>query len=267
MTWRLGLSTGACTERSILAMLPAIHASGARAVEIGTPPRHFDPMQADQIRAVRRALDDLALGVVSIHAPFGRLLDLADPNPHHRHAAIGAILTAAAALKELGGHLIVVHPSDLERNGLDVWARLHDCAASLKVLAASCRQEGLALALETQIPHLLGGHPDEFRWLLGQIEDSVRVCLDTGHTFLGRSWHTFLNMADGRLAHVHANDNHGRFDDHLGPGEGAIDWSEIARTLRAAEFAGWTMLELHCPNEPPAAYFKRALERTSTLLQ
>jgi len=267
MTWRLGISTGACTDRSILSILPAIRDSGATGVEIGTPPRHFDPMQADQILSLRRALDDLALQAVSIHAPFGALLDLADPNPHHRHAAIGAILTAAAALKQLGGRLIVVHPSDLERHRHDAAARLHDCARSLKILAESCRQEDVALVLESPLPHLLGGQPDEFRWLLAQLDDSVRVCLDTGHTFLGRHWHIFMNIADGRLAHVHANDNHGHWDDHLPPGEGRIDWPEITRTLTAVGFEGWAMLELRCPAEDPTAYFRQALDRTGALIR
>jgi sugar phosphate isomerase/epimerase len=102
MTWRLGIATGACIDRSILGILPSIHDSGARGIEVSTPPRHFDPWQADQIAALHRALEARALEAVSIHAPFGGLLDLADPNPHHRHAAVGAILTATAALKRLG---------------------------------------------------------------------------------------------------------------------------------------------------------------------
>jgi len=266
MTVRLGISTGGCTDQSIVAILPAIQACGVTAVEIGTPPGHFDPAQPNQVHAVRGALDDLGLRAVSMHAPFGRTLDLSDPNPQHRHAAIAAILTAAAALKQLGGQLVVVHPSDLERNGHDQSARLHDCVVSLKLLAESCRQEAMTLVLESPLPHLIGGHPDEFRWLLAHVDDSVRVCLDTGHTFLGRSWHEFLNVADGRLVHVHANDNNGQFDDHLVPGEGQVNWSEIARTLTDVAFHGWTMLVLRCSDEPPSLYFKRAVERTSALL-
>jgi sugar phosphate isomerase/epimerase len=234
-------------------------------VEVSTPPRHFDPLHDDQVTALARGLEACALQAVAIHAPFGGLLDLADPNPHHRHAAIGAILTAAAAIKRLGGRLVIVHPSDLERHGRDVDARLRDSARSLAVLAENCRQADVTLAIESPLPHLIGGRPDEFAWLLDQVGDSARVCLDTGHTALGGHWRRFVEIAGPRLAHVHAHDNHGHRDDHLPPGDGVIDWAEIARTLVEAGFDGWLMLELACPSGDRAAYFERAVRRATEL--
>ncbi len=124
MTWRVGISSGSCADCPVLDILPALKASGAAGIELGTPPRHFDPWQSEQVSAVAEYLEAARLEAVSIHAPFGGALDLADSNPHHRHAAIGAILTAAAAIRRLGGRLVVVHPSDIERNGQHVEARL-----------------------------------------------------------------------------------------------------------------------------------------------
>jgi sugar phosphate isomerase/epimerase len=266
MTWRIGLSSGSWTERPVLEILPTLVASGATGFELGTPPRHFDPWRDEQVVALGQHLAGSALEVVSIHAPFGGALDLAAPNPNHRHGAIGAILMAATALKRLGGRLIVVHPSDLERHGRDVDARLADAAHSLALLSDNCRHSGLTLTIETPLPHLIGGHPDEFAWLLRQVGPSARVCLDTGHTALGRSWHKFLEVADGRLAHVHASDNRGERDDHLPPGDGGIDWADISRTLAAVSYAGWIMLELHQPPADAVAYVKRAYERAGVLL-
>jgi sugar phosphate isomerase/epimerase len=266
MSWHIGIASGACTHRSILEILPLIHAAGVSGVEIGTPPRHFDPTQPDQVRAARRALDALSLTAVSIHAPFGPSHDLAHPDPRLRRAGIDAVLTTAAAIKQLGGSLVVVHPSDLERHGHDVDAQLANSAASLAVVAEGCRQEGVTLVVESPLPHLVGGHPDEFRWLLQRLDGAVRVCLDTGHTFLGGHWHAFLDIANGRLAHVHANDNHGQRDDHLPPGDGRINWAEIARTLTAVNFTGWAMLELHCSTGDPGGYFRRALTQSRPLM-
>jgi sugar phosphate isomerase/epimerase len=267
MNWRVGVATGACTDMPILDVLPAIRASGAAGVEIGTPPKHFNPWHEHQIRDVERGLQAYALEAVSIHTPFGGLLDLADPNPHHRHAAIGAALTAAIALKQLGGRLVIVHPSDLPRHEQDVPARLADAARSLALLSANCAHAGLTLVVESPLPHLIGGHPDEFAVLLKDLPASVGVCLDTGHTSLGGHWHRFVEIAGARLMHVHANDNRGSWDDHLPPGEGRIDWGEIARTLRAAAFNGWIMLELSCPGQRPLDdYLRDAYGRTLALL-
>jgi sugar phosphate isomerase/epimerase len=266
MTWRLGISSGGCLDRPILDVIPDLLASGAPGIEVGTPPRHFDPLQDGQVIALGETLRASALEAVSIHAPFGGLLDLADPNPRHRHAAIGAALTAASAIKRLGGRLVIVHPSDLERHGRDADARLADSAASLRLLAANCVAEGVTVAVESPLPHLIGGHPDEFAWLLGQLDDSVRVCLDTGHTALGGHWRRFLEVAGGRLVHVHVHDNRGQWDDHLPPGDGVIDWPDVARSLRDASYDGWLMLELACPNGDSCAYLKRGVDRARSLL-
>ena len=265
MTWRLGLSTGGCLDSPILDVIADLASSGAAGVEVGTPPRHFDPLQEAQVAALGEALGAAALVPISIHAPFGGLFDLADPSPHHRHAAVGAVLTAASAIARLGGRLVVVHPSDLERHGHDARARLADCADSLRLLATNCAAEGVTVAVESPLPHLIGGHPDEFGWLLGQLDGGVSVCLDTGHTALGGHWRRFVHVAGSRLAHVHVNDNRGHWDDHLTPGDGIIDWPDVARSLREVNYDGWLMLELACPSLDRSSHLKRAVQRAREL--
>ncbi len=263
--WKMGLSTGACAEAAILDMLPHLHASGVTGVEVGTPPAHFDHLQESQILALASELAHRGMAAVSIHAPFGGTLDLADPDPHRRHAGIGAALSAADAIKRLGGELVIVHPSDLVRHAHDVRARLADGAESLRLLGRHCRALGVTLVVESPLPHLIGGHPDEFAWLLERTDEATRVCLDTGHTSLGHHWQAFVDVAGSRLVHIHANDNHGHWDDHLPPGDGRIDWAAIASSLRRAEFTGWIMLELQCPVEDPTRYFSRAVTQAAAL--
>lgn len=266
MSWSLGMATGACPDRPILEILPLIRDAGAVGIEVGTPPRHFDAADAAQVRSAGDAARRLTLTPISIHAPFSKHFDLAHPDAVRRHAGAATIRAAMTALRALGGQLVVVHPSDLERHEHDVQARLADSLASLHGLADECRHGGLTLVVESPLPHLIGGHPDEFAWLLHRLDRQVGVCLDTGHTFLGRHWHRFLNVADGRLAHVHLNDNAGRRDDHLPPGDGHIDWAEIARTLMAVNFRGWAMIELHCSTPDTAGFFSRAWTQSASLL-
>ena len=266
MSWRLGVASGVCTACSILEIVPAIRDAGAAGIEVGTPPQHFDPAQEGQVAALAFALQTAGLEAVSIHAPFGGSLDLAEPVASHREAAIDAVMTAVRAIRRLGGQRAVVHPSDLVRHEHDAAARLHDSARSLRQLAGRCRAEGATLVVESPLPHLIGGHPDEFAWLINQMDADVGVCLDTGHTALGRHWHRFIEVAGQRLTHVHANDNWGHTDDHLPPGDGQLNWPDIARTLRDADFSGWLMLEIKCPDGDRAAQLRRALERTVELL-
>lgn len=260
------MSTGCCVDRPILEVLDALPHGRIRGVEVGTPPRHFDPWRHADVLAVRERLERYSITPISIHAPFGGLLDLTDPNPHHRHAAIGAVLMAAAALRELGGSLVIVHATDVPRDPADVDQRLTRSAESLQVLGRACEHMQMALTLETPLPHLVGGHPDEFDWILKRLDRRIGVCLDTSHTTLGHHWHRFIEIVDGRLKHVHANDHRGHRDDHLPPGDGSIDWSDIRKGLQAVSFDGWIVLELACPGSAIEDYFSRALGQLEQLL-
>jgi sugar phosphate isomerase/epimerase len=266
MTWSIGASSGCCLEHRILDVLSALRAAGATGVELGTPPNHFDPFNPTAVREVTARLQRLGLIAVSIHAPFGGGLELSAADPRERQAAIGRIAVAASALAQAGGTFVVVHPTDTPRQEADVERRLDACAESLNTVSAVCRSMGLRLAVESPLPHLIGGAPNEFEWLLQRLDPHAAVCLDTAHTTLGRHWDRFLAVAGARLAHVHASDHHGQFDDHLPPGDGVIDWQHIAATLRSVGFAGWIMLELKCCSQPHAEHYGRALAQARRLL-
>lgn len=261
MSWRVGVSTGAWVGHDISRALDAIEQARFPAVEVGTPPGHFDPWNTDQVRALAHRMSAAGIAPVSIHAPFGGLLDLSDPNPHHRHAAVGGILAAASALRELGGKVVVVHVTDVPRHGEDVSRRLHDCAVPLAVLARACAQMSMTLAIENPLPHLIGGHPDEFAWVLGQVGDEAGVCLDTSHATLGHHWERFVEVAGGRIVHVHANDHHGARDEHLAPGNGIVPWPAVGASLRSVGFAGWLILELNAELSASAASLECARDQ------
>jgi sugar phosphate isomerase/epimerase len=49
------------------------------------------------------------------------------------------------------------------------------------------------------------------------------------------------------------------------PGDGRIEWPHIVETLRQASFAGWVMLELHCPDGDLGPFFEAAMGRARML--
>jgi sugar phosphate isomerase/epimerase len=266
MTWRIGLATGCCAAHELPEVLDAADAAGVTGIELGTPPGHFAPWEPSQVEAVFDKLQTLRCAVVSMHAPFGGQLDLAHHDDHHREQAITKLLTSARALKRLGGTILVVHPTDHVRAHHDVAPRLSNAAEALRRITEAAGTFGVTIAIETPLPHLIGGHPDEFARILDHVGPAARVCLDTGHTFLGGFTQHFIELAHDRLVHVHAHDNHGHYDDHLVPGDGAIDWSTVRASLSGVRYAGWIVLELKCPGAPPAEYFRRARTQSERLL-
>ncbi len=265
MSWRMGIATGCSVHTPIAATLEAFAAAGVTSVEIGTPPGHFDPWDSAAVRTLGDQLRRLEMHAISIHAPFGGPHDLSEPDAERRHAAVGTALVAASALRDLGGSHVIVHPSDVARDE-DAGVRLANSASSLGPLARGCANLGVRLVVETPLPHLVGGQPDEFDWLLRHLDDEVGVCIDTGHVSLGGFWDRFVEVAGRRLVHVHANDNAGQRDDHLPPGDGVIDWARIRRSLEAARFSGWVVLELAYAGSPAPADIARALRCARNLL-
>jgi sugar phosphate isomerase/epimerase len=267
MTWNIGASTGCCHHTPIVQVVRALADVGMATLEIGTPPGHFDIWQRSQVTAIKHELRATGIRAYAIHAPFGGMLDLSDPNPRHRHAGLAAILTAAEILHELGGDIVVIHASDVHASVPDAAARLGHACASVATLQRACHDMRMRLALESPLGHLIGGTPDQFARLLESAGPDATVCLDTGHTWLGHRWHAFAALARGRLIHVHAHDNDGVFDDHKPPGDGRIHWRVVAETLRQMDYTGWMMLELACPTEPLPQYFSRAAQQLLLLLQ
>jgi sugar phosphate isomerase/epimerase len=266
VTWRIGMASGTCTGHPIIGALDAIEASGILGVEFGTPPHHFAPWEPGQVDAVAARMRDSLLVPVSMHAPFGGRLDLSDLDPHRLQDTVRTVQTTAEALARLGGRVLVAHATDVARSGADVQAHLDRAAASLRTLTDSCNRLDVILAIESPLPHLIGGHPDEFAWLLQQVGPDARACFDTGHLHLGGHWCRFVEIAGDRLVHVHAHDNRGQFDDHLPPGDGHVAWAEIRRSLQQINYTGWIMLELKCPEEPLVSYYTRAWDQANRLL-
>jgi sugar phosphate isomerase/epimerase len=262
--WPLAVSTGCCRRSSLPAVLQTLVAAGATRAEIGTPPEHFNADDRLQPWRLAPELDRVPIDAISIHAPFGPRMDLASGHQAYREAAIEGALLAARTLIGRPGSVVVAHPSDLPRDSSDTRARLRDALESLLLVDAVCRDLGLRVAVETPLPHLIGGHPDELAWLLERLPPAVGVCLDTGHAHLGRFIDAFIDMAGPRLAHVHLHDNRGTYDDHLIPGEGAIDWGRFFDGLRRVGYRGALVLELSC-DSPSAAHFRAALEAARRL--
>lgn len=266
MTWPIGASTGCCHQTPIVDVIRALAEVGVPAIEIGTPPGHFDIWNRNHVEAIRRELAACGVRAQAIHAPFGGMLDLSDPNAHHRNAGMAAILTAASILQELGGRIVVIHASDVINSVPDASIRLQHACESVRALQRACADMEMTLAIESPLRHLIGGAPHEFARLIEAAGPDARVCIDTGHTWLGQQWQAFADLADGRLVHVHAHDNDGVFDDHKPPGDGGIHWPSVAHTLRRIGYEGWLMLELACPTEPLASYFARSTRQLNALI-
>ncbi len=252
--WPVGLSTGCFYQRSIFDCLESILAGGFSLIEICSSPTHLDYHDLDTVRRAAGLLESLGIGAYSFHAPFADPIDISSPDETQRIASVREVLAAAEAASILGSRHFVIHPGPEHSphpGGEDRQHRLENVARSLDQIATECRRLRMTCVLENKLPHLLFGNTADMLWILGAMTvTDVGVCLDTGHAHLGGELDTAMFKLANHLRMVHASDNRGHYDDHLPPGQGAIEWPRILTLLRASGFRGSLMLEIAGHGEP-----------------
>lgn len=211
--------------------------------EIFFPADALDHLVWEELSSLSEALHTAGLKT-TIHAPF---LDLnpgaVDPGirsvSHHR---IQQVMEAA---KLLHPEVIVVHPGydDLHygdnrlvwlKNSIDFW----------QDFVAQARQIDTILAVE----NIFEKEPSSIKALLEAIDDPCfRHCFDVGHwnMFTTVTVEEWFDELGGYIVESHIHDNHGKSDEHLPVGEGAINFKQFFSLLnRYAPNAVWT-IEAH----------------------
>ncbi len=134
-------------------------------------------------------------------------------------------MAAAAGIKKGVAHITWGHkaPGEVNEYGISRLTKMADCAL----------ENGFLLCLENSvfIEHLyatmekLKGHP------------AVRFTYDSGHRNEFAPDHDLLGTFGNILAATHIDDNDGKYDMHLMPFDGNINWEKEAHDLAKTEFA------------------------------
>jgi sugar phosphate isomerase/epimerase len=188
----------------------------------------------EEVAAVRAMTAEIGLVPWSLHAWVG-----GDVLTDEGVAATKQSLTRAAEVALGLGVGIVVHHTNGEKLSGDGCDRL----GVEGDLLAACRRPGMRFAVETMstMAHM--------EYLLGLMEllppEVAGINVDTGHAHLGDLGAArAIRMAGEWLITTHLQDNRGVRDDHLPPGDGQIDWEDVATALGEIGYTGCLMLEL-----------------------
>ena len=120
-------------------------------------------------------------------------------------------------------------------------------------LAEVAREYGMVICLENMpyLQQVLARPADMAAFARSFENDHIRMCLDTGH-----SWVHGISPAEGaraiggdQLMTLHIHDNDTTKDQHLTPFHGTVDWADFAAALREIGFAGALALETKIPKE------------------
>lgn len=134
----------------------------------------------------------------------------------------------------------------------------------VRTLLPEARQMGIRLVMENMpYPALKIAHMEEIVSIAREINDeSFGVCLDTGHAAcIGDDPADMVRIAGDKLYTLHVHDNNLKYDLHLLPFAGKIDWQAFRDALREVGFDGVVSIETsvggHVP-EPMRTQLQKA---------
>jgi sugar phosphate isomerase/epimerase len=237
--------------------MAAIAGAGIRLIGTDGCTWHPDRDRRD-IDAFLADLAALGLSVQSMHAVQPILARADHDTPPD---LLSALRTDLRRMVLLGGKTAVYHacwmrdvaPEQFDQAIAEVgWdAFVGRYARTVKLLAQEAARSGITIVIENVWHSTHAQSVTGFMDILHAAnEPNVGICLDSGHTHLvgGLSVGDEVRAAGSLLRDTHFHDNVGpvgdqRFDQHIPPGLGTINWQDVCRALDEVSFHGPVVFE------------------------
>jgi sugar phosphate isomerase/epimerase len=250
--------------------LVEVAAHGFEAVELYATRTHFDYHDTRAAVALAEWLDDTRLRLNSVHAPttvgfergrWGETLSIAAADEARRQRAVAETVTALGLASVVPFRALVLHigvpANEPAANSRAAATR------SLETIGEAAEAAGVAVAIEL-IPNPLSLPARLVQWLEDDLDvRDAGVCLDVGHANLTGDPMEAIETCSGHIVTTHLHDNRGKRDDHLVPGDGAIDWEGVLLAFQKVGYDGAWIFEL-APSAEPVAVLARAARTRET---
>ena len=258
---RFGLSTHLFHDlRLEREHLLEVAAYGFDCVEVFATRTHFDYHDSVAVRSLAEWLEDTRLVLNSIHAPIcgslvnGEWADVfsnARSDDDQRRHAVAEAAAALAVAQTIPFRYLIVHlgvPDEQKATGSD--NSREAARRSIQELGEMAAKVGVKLALEV-IPNSLSSAESLVSFIERDLEGAdVGICMDVGHAFLMGDLADAIEICAEHVVATHLHDNKRKHDDHLAPGEGAIDWPATLMALQKIGYEGAWMFEVANTSSP-----------------
>jgi sugar phosphate isomerase/epimerase len=180
-----------------------------------------------------------------VHASWAGI-NIATPDPALRRAVLKRLEHSIVVAGQLGCRLWLFHPGS--RTGLSHFYPGKDWQLNLQsvhALLAVARREDVEIAIENTpepFPSLMKSVAD-FHRFYEELDDDIGMVVDVAHAHLNNQIPDFIKQFSKKIVHIHVSDNNGEGDTHLGIGHGNIDWKNVAKLVKAADYGNIIMIE------------------------
>jgi sugar phosphate isomerase/epimerase len=239
---KVGVSMLYCLGEPFDRMVKRLGSVGTKYVEVVDDGTH--ELNKARIAKLREAAKSFSIEY-SVHAPFADV-NIASPVKPMLNASLKRLKQSLKNANELDAKLWVFHPG--ARTGIAQFYPEADYKQNIKSIQeiyAEAEEFGLNIALEN-LPGkywYLMSTPEEFMRFYRETNLPVGITLDLGHANLEGQIQPFFKLVADRIVHVHASDNDGSDDQHLGVGYGKIDYDWFAKTLKQNGFDRTVLVE------------------------
>jgi len=181
----------------------------------------------------------------SVHAPFADI-NIASPSKPMLKATLKRLEESIAYASALNSYMWVFHPG--LKTGVSMFYPGMDWLQNLKttrLLIKMANDYGVKIAIENvpePYPFLMKSVEDLTR-LYEEVNEDMSLVFDVGHANLNRQIERFLTVFADKIVHIHAHDNDGKDDQHLGIGHGTIDWKNVANLLKKVSYDKTVIVE------------------------
>jgi len=181
----------------------------------------------------------------TLHAPFADI-NIASPSKTMLNASLKRLKKSMAFANALDAKVWVFHPG--MKTGISMFYPGKDWTQtlqSIRFLYKAAAKFDVQIALENV--------PEPFPFTMKSVEHFAKfyeetsldlsLVLDVGHANINKQISLFLRTFKGKIVHIHASDNMGEIDQHLGIGYGKINWKQFAEVLREIAYDKTVIVE------------------------
>jgi sugar phosphate isomerase/epimerase len=240
---KIGLSTLYCFGQPFSDVLRELETIEVANVEIVDDRYHA--LDETRVKALKKIIKDRGFAT-SVHAPFIDI-NIASPFKPIRTTILSRLKQSIQFSSELGSYYWVFHPG--LQSGISPFAQDLDWKwnlVSVRELLSAGQEFGVNLTIENglhPLPFLMKTADDFIRFYKDLGETGLGLTLDIGHANVNNQINDFFDRLPEKIVHAHLHDNHGKTDEHLGLGDGNINWQNIVRAFKKIGFKGTLVVE------------------------
>lgn len=174
----------------------------------------------------------------TVHAPFADI-NIASPSRPLLTTMLKRLKKSVLNASAIGCEVWVFHPG--LKTGISDFYPGVEWAQNLETICGLFR-----FAADYDVKAAIENVPEPFPFIMknvqgftrfySEVDEDIGLVFDIGHANINGQIELFVNRFADKIVHVHAHDNHGRWDKHLGVGHGNVDWEKVANLLREIRY-------------------------------